>query len=244
MMRVLPDVVASYFVLGAAGIGLYGQRLQRIEQHELWMKYLVYLFLVGAAIVLAHFSLFLAFAYVVAAGGFIETVEAGILHHASSGSFFAIASIVIYSLLCAGFLTFARMRSATILYVFTIVCVSDGLSQLCGQLFGRTFCFGALSPRKTLEGVAGGLIFAIVTGCVLCGVVSVSPWYGGIAGLHVFTLAFCGDLLGSACKRRYGLKDFSRILPWHGSLPDRYNSVIVGGGVIGLGAMLQGSLST
>ncbi len=147
------------------------------------------------------------------------------------GSFF-------FAMLIPYFLSsFVRLNSMTlgkylILIPLVAAFTSDAFALFAGMAFGRHKLAPELTPKKTVEGAAGGLVGAIV--CCLI--------YGGVMqfgfGLGVSYLRFAlygalgslvsqlGDLSFSYIKRQYGLKDFGNIFPGHGGVLDRFDSVI------------------
>ena len=88
----------------------------------------------------------------------------------------------------------------------------------------------AASPNKTLEGLLGGVGVAAVLVIVLAGILKVGPWTGlgaGVAlGLGAAVAAPLGDLCQSLLKRDLGVKDMSSIIPGHGGVLDRFDSML------------------
>jgi len=117
------------------------------------------------------------------------------------------------------------MRIVT--FVLTTVC-SDIGGYALGVVAGRHPMAPSVSPKKSWEGFAGSMI-----GCVLAGVTTVplllgGPWWGGVLlGLVIVGLATAGDLTESMLKRDLGIKDFGDILPGHGGLMDRLDSLLL-----------------
>ncbi|MFV0452594.1 MAG: phosphatidate cytidylyltransferase, partial [Propioniciclava sp.] len=105
---------------------------------------------------------------------------------------------------------------------------SDVGGYLVGVLFGRTPLAPTLSPKKTWEGLAGSVGLAIATGIVMSiWVLQVAWWVGLILGVVVVFFGTSGDLIESAIKRDVGLKDMSNLLPGHGGVMDRLDSLLV-----------------
>ncbi|MCL2414771.1 MAG: phosphatidate cytidylyltransferase [Bacteroidales bacterium] len=144
------------------------------------------------------------------------------------------------------FFAFAT-KEIQILTVFT-VCTFDAFSQLSGQLFGKRKITPIISPNKTLGGLVGGASIALVLGVVanlilargcLDGVypeLSRGARHDGLVViiliLCVIAASFVGDLAASYIKRQYAVKDFSRLLPGHGGILDRFDSWVVAGAVM------------
>lgn len=104
----------------------------------------------------------------------------------------------------------------------------DTGSYLSGRLFGRRKLNPALSPGKTCEGAIGGLLFAIAASCLL-GVVwmGLFGWIQAVAyGILIGIAAPVGDLVVSVFKRDSGIKDSSKLIPGHGGVLDRFDSLL------------------
>lgn len=114
-----------------------------------------------------------------------------------------------------------------IMGIFVLIWVSDSFAYLVGKSIGRTKLFPSVSPKKTIEGSLGGLIFAMIAGYIL------SEYETSITRTQWLILAFVivvagalGDLLQSKFKRAAGVKDSGAILPGHGGIWDRLDSLI------------------
>jgi phosphatidate cytidylyltransferase len=97
-----------------------------------------------------------------------------------------------------------------------------------GRQMGKT-PLSPSSPNKTIEGLAGGALAAVLVSAIVLGVVGVFPWELGpaiILGLAVAVVAPIGDLCESMLKRDLGLKDMGSILPGHGGLLDRFDALL------------------
>ncbi len=136
-----------------------------------------------------------------------------------------------------GFISIIQLRSMkfgeiTYLLVFIAPWVSDTFAYFCGRLFGRHKLIPSVSPKKTVEGAIGGIVFCII-GCVVYRLIlgnfydSLPPyWVFAILGFVVAIVSQVGDLIFSLIKRRYDLKDYGKIFPGHGGVLDRFDSVI------------------
>ena len=108
---------------------------------------------------------------------------------------------------------------------------TDTGAYAVGRLFGRHVLAPAISPRKTWEGAAGGLALGAAAAAAAAaglGLWSHGPGLAAVA-LALPPAAIAGDLLESALKRRIGVKDISRLLPGHGGLLDRLDSLLLTG---------------
>ncbi len=118
------------------------------------------------------------------------------------------------------------------LLIFLGAWSTDVFAYICGRLFGKHKLIPSVSPKKTVEGAIGGIVFCVLTfliyGWVLERYAAVRPDYlvFAIGGVFTSVVAQAGDLIMSAIKRRCGIKDFGKILPGHGGMLDRFDSVM------------------
>lgn len=112
-------------------------------------------------------------------------------------------------------------------FLFCIVFANDTGAYLVGKKWGKTPFFSEISPKKTWEGLLGGLFCAVIVGFLLNSLFSLWPSLSLLT--LVLMLSFCaaiGDLFESSIKRLTGKKDSGRIIPGHGGLLDRIDGVI------------------
>jgi phosphatidate cytidylyltransferase len=96
-----------------------------------------------------------------------------------------------------------------------------------GLLFGRHPMAPKISPKKTWEGFAGSIVFAVTAGYFIATQMIHIPWWAGMLfGLILVGTATAGDLIESLIKRELGTKDASQLLPGHGGFLDRLDSVL------------------
>jgi phosphatidate cytidylyltransferase len=97
----------------------------------------------------------------------------------------------------------------------------------CGRLLGRHALWREVSPAKTWEGVLGGIALAVVAAALLSGVFAPGLTRGGalLLGALAAASAQLGDLVESRLKRRAGVKDSSEMIPGHGGILDRFDSL-------------------
>lgn len=113
--------------------------------------------------------------------------------------------------------------------VFVLLTVlSDVGGYASGVLFGRHPMAPAVSPKKSWEGLAGSALFCGVGGAVTLPVLlGGQAWEGVLVGLAVMTVATLGDLGESMIKRDLGIKDMGSLLPGHGGVMDRLDSLLL-----------------
>lgn len=115
------------------------------------------------------------------------------------------------------------------LFTATVMWASDSFAYFAGRTLGKTKMAPQISPKKTWEGSAGGVLGAMVWGAFV-GPAMTGLNMGALMGL-IFVLSVAGqigDLLFSALKRYTGVKDSSHIFPGHGGVLDRFDSLILG----------------
>ena len=110
---------------------------------------------------------------------------------------------------------------------------SDIGGYAVGVLAGRHPMAPTISPKKSWEGFAGSVVFCMAVG-VACVVLALhGPWWAGlVAGAAAAVAATTGDLVESTIKRDLGIKDMSNILPGHGGLMDRLDSLVMAAPII------------
>lgn len=127
-----------------------------------------------------------------------------------------------------------RINNGAYLYLmpFLGAWVSDSFAYFTGRLFGRHKLIPDVSPKKTVEGAIGGIVFAMAGFALFGFLVSlfadVTPNYPALIllGLPVSLVSIVGDLFMSLVKRRYEVKDYGRLFPGHGGVLDRFDSVL------------------
>jgi len=138
--------------------------------------------------------------------------------------------IVAYLPLLATF-AIAMVRSAhPVAQVATfIACIvaNDSGAYIMGSWLGRHKMTPHISPAKTWEGFAGGIVWAAVAGALLVRFALHASWWQGVVfGVVLGLAATLGDLVESAIKRDVGLKDMGKLLPGHGGIMDRLDSLL------------------
>lgn len=113
-----------------------------------------------------------------------------------------------------------------IAFLIIVVQASDVAQYVWGKLLGRTKIAPNVSPSKTLEGLIGGALSAILIGAGLSWITPFTPWQAGALSFVIVMLGFLGGLVMSAIKRDRGVKDWGYLIAGHGGVTDRLDSVI------------------
>lgn len=108
-----------------------------------------------------------------------------------------------------------------------LVVANDTFGYIVGVLFGKHPMAPKVSPKKSWEGFAGSVVGAIIIGVLAAHFVLQMPWWAGaIMAVVTVIAATTGDLSESMVKRELGIKDMSNLLPGHGGVMDRLDSVL------------------
>ncbi len=131
-----------------------------------------------------------------------------------------------------------------LLFILLAVVVSDAAALLVGRAIGRTPFFPNISPHKTLEGAVAGIVFCVPVMLVgaLAGL-EISALHAIALGILIGISAEAGDLVESQMKRVAGVKDSSNLIPGHGGVLDRIDSVLFPPILVFLYLQLLGLLS-
>lgn len=112
-----------------------------------------------------------------------------------------------------------------LLLLAIVIIVSDSAQYYTGRLFGRRPLAPSISPKKTVEGAVGGVVFATAAMATVGRYVFTSPmWMLALLGAVIALLGIVGDLFESLLKRSAGVKDSSNLIPGHGGVLDRIDS--------------------
>jgi phosphatidate cytidylyltransferase len=122
-----------------------------------------------------------------------------------------------------------------VLTFLIVVVASDTGGYVIGVLMGRHPMAPTVSPKKSWEGFAGSLVFSVLFGVLTVTLLLDGRWAAGVAlGLAVLASATLGDLGESMIKRDLGIKDMGHLLPGHGGLMDRLDSMLPSAPVVWL----------
>jgi len=233
--------IFALFAIGAVANHIISRKKEKSEKIYAWKKFFVYFFIT--------FSIFLSILYVpvlfrvicflVTLGGAYEIVR---LQGAGAGASPAPTNRLAWSKFCLYFSIYIVLAVLFLFFAFEsieiqiltafAVCVFDAFSQLSGQLFGRRKITPRISPNKTLGGLVGGASSALILGVIANLNSGFEMTAVIILILFVVAASFIGDLLASYVKRQYAVKDYGSLLPGHGGILDRFDSLIVAGAVM------------
>lgn len=178
-------------------------------------------------------ELIYTFDYRIMAGMFLIFMIPSVLYHDRSvysivDAFYLIGGIFFLGTCFSLLITLRNISLEITIYLLLITIITDTYAYFIGRLIGRIKLLESISPKKTLEGMVGGSVMGVLIG-------SVFYHYVIDASLPIYVLIFMtlflsilgqfGDLFFSAIKRYYQKKDFSNLMPGHGGVLDRLDSI-------------------
>jgi len=240
MMSEVFGIITGLFALGGLVMSKANQRVDTVTRRARRLKFGVYVLIVYAMLGSALTGYFAWLVGLIILLGLTELIRvslSGRLTKLRSAVLFW--SLLIYLALAYGVLSFAQTSTpATIIFVYVIVAAFDGFSQATGQLLGKHRLTPRISRGKTVEGAFGGLLAAVSVALLLRALPQATVGEAAFLGTLVSTAGLSGDLLASWYKRRHGVKDFGHLLPEHGGVLDRFDSLFAAGTVFWMYATL------
>ncbi len=151
---------------------------------------------------------------------------AGVLHWGVMTTVFSLSHLGFLLMLPATESNPNGSGAALVLYVIILTQLNDVAQFMWGKALGSRRVVPTVSPNKTWEGLIGGVLTTTALGTVLAIFMTpLSLWQGVFAGLGIGIFGFVGDVCVSAVKRDLGIKDTSQMLPGHGGVLDRVDSL-------------------
>lgn len=150
---------------------------------------------------------------------------------------------VVYVGLLLGHLTLLRDATRGSWWIFLVLAMTwayDTGAYFAGRYAGKRPFMRHVSAKKTVEGVAGGLVLSALVGLAGVPAVGLAVWQGVVLGLVTGAVGQGGDLVESMIKRRTGVKDSGTIIPGHGGVLDRIDSLLFTGALGFYAAVLLG----
>lgn len=185
----------------------------------------IHAFLLAAA---AVFTLYLLYLFAVA------VLRQGRMHFAEVAEVF---TGVLYITLSFASLSLLRHKTLEGGYLYLLVFfgawVTDTFAYFTGRFFGKHKLNPVISPKKTVEGSIGGILFCMISFVLFGIVMQFGKWHFTVhypllllSGLLCSVVSQVGDLITSLIKREHGVKDYGKIFPGHGGVLDRFDSVL------------------
>jgi phosphatidate cytidylyltransferase len=134
-----------------------------------------------------------------------------------------------YAGLLLSYLVLIRTLDGGVVFVLTAFVgtwVADTAAYAVGMTLGRNKLWPAVSPNKTWEGTVGGVVVTVALFAGATFLVQLSVWQRAAVGLAIALAAVAGDLVESRIKRELEVKDTGRLIPGHGGVLDRFDSIL------------------
>lgn len=201
----------------------------------MFVKVISYVFLtilIGASI--SNPILTFKMDYRIISGLFLTFLVPTILYHdrerySINDAFYLIGGIFFLSLSMILLISIRSVSLMLLVYLLLITIMTDTFAYLVGRLVGKHKLLEEISPKKTWEGTIGGTVMGVFISTIFYLTV-IKPDASLIriilVGIFLSVLGQFGDLFFSAIKRYYGKKDFSNLIPGHGGILDRMDSII------------------
>ncbi len=230
MIKTIYIIILSYFLLGGIGFYYINRKKEPDVARKSYIKFLTYFVIINLLFfsIVVYPVIFRFLSIIIIGTGFIELFRLFRKSGYDKIGFFLL-SVSIYSVLSLGFFLFGRLEKELILFSFLVLSIFDSFSQISGQLWGRRKIFPKISPNKTVGGLIGGSIIAICSAFLLNGLYAETPLKVIMMTFGVLVFAFSGDIAASLYKRKYKVKNYSKLIPGHGGFLDRFDSLIAGG---------------
>ena len=116
---------------------------------------------------------------------------------------------------------------AKFLFIVVVVIAADTWAYLGGSTLKGPKLIPKVSPNKTWSGLISGFVFGAITGAIAALIIGFSPIYGAALAIPIIAAAVLGDLLESIIKRNLNVKDAGDLIPGHGGILDRIDSLML-----------------
>lgn len=225
----------AFFLLAMQGLKELMDVTEKKKKIPVFIKLICYLILTGIFFIgVVDNKMILNIDFRIIAGTFLILLLPTVLYHNKKvynvkDSFYLLGGLLFLGTSMSIFVMYRNIGLELFIFLFLITIITDTFAYTTGRLIGKNKLLEEISPNKTWEGLFGGSIM----GTFICTVyyttiidpnVSLSIIVPVILFLTV--VGQFGDLFFSSIKRYYGVKDFSNIMPGHGGVLDRFDSVI------------------
>ncbi len=202
------------FLIGILGTYYANKKLTPEAAKKRWIKLIVYILIV-------HFVyLILLLGKIASLILFSILLLIGLWELLQNIYWKAYYIILSYILISTGvILSILKFDVNILIFIYFVIVLFDGFSQITGQLIGKTPLSKTISPNKTIEGAIGGFVFTLFFALCLNGF----NWQYVLITILLCVTGLMGDLLASKVKRINKIKDYSQLLPQHGGILDRFD---------------------
>lgn len=224
----------AVFVLAVLGLKEFLEVKKSKKEMPFFIEFISYISLGLIIFFNSSNNYLLSVDYRMVAGLFLTFLIPTVLYHDRSlysinDAFYLIGGVFFLGFSFSLFTLLRNEGMEILLYLLLISIFTDTFSYFVGMLIGKNKLLEDISPKKTIEGMIGGTVLSVIIASNFYYTVidSSLPLY-----IIIFMTTFLsiigqfGDLVFSAIKRYYGKKDFSNIMPGHGGILDRLDSII------------------
>ena len=229
-------LVYNLFITLLSLIGLYEFLKVKQSKKAIPLAIAILSFLVLFSLILTNitnYDLILKIDYRVIIGLFLAFLIPIVLYHDNkkysiNDAFYFIGSIFFLGISFSLMIMIRDYSLKLTIYLLLIATMTDTFAYITGLLIGKHKLLESISPKKTIEGMIGGTILGVFIPVVYYNTVTsdVSIFYLILMTFFLSIVGQLGDIVFSAIKRYYGVKDFSNIMPGHGGVLDRLDSII------------------
>lgn len=225
----------AFFVLTILGLREFMKVKEKEKKYPDFIRLVAYIM-----IALLYFGCTLkgnmnfSFDYRMLAGTFLVLLLPVVLYHNEKvynvkDAFYLLGGVFFLGFSMSLFSMYREKGLAFIIFLFLITIITDSFAYFGGMLIGRNKLLEVISPKKTWEGtIIGSLVGTFV--CTVYYLTVINPsssiFAVSIVVLFLSLIGQFGDLFFSAIKRKYEVKDFSNLMPGHGGVLDRLDSII------------------
>lgn len=228
MYLFIANILLLFFGIGVLVTLYLNKNSQADRATERWLKLGVYFLVLVLVFSSIYFEQIKLLAICIGIVGLYEIFKAQ--SFSRPPVLFCCFVLFIYLSILFAFVKFSnQIPTAHICFVYFTVVTFDGFSQLSGQLFGKRKLIPKISPNKTFEGLMGGIILTPSASLFLIHYTPLSMQQTIYTAVFICISALIGDLLASWYKRKCQIKDYSRLIPGHGGILDRFDSFMFSG---------------
>ncbi|MNG84260.1 Phosphatidate cytidylyltransferase [compost metagenome] len=228
MYLFIANILLLFFGIGALVTLYLNKDSQADRAKERWLKLGVYFLVLALVFSSIYFGQIKLLAICIGTVGLYEIFKAQ--SFSRQPVLFCCFVLFIYLSILFAFVKFShQIPTEHICFVYFTVVTFDGFSQLSGQLLGKRKLIPKISPNKTFEGLIAGIILTISASLFLFHYIHLSIGSTAWTAVLICISALIGDLLASWYKRKCQIKDYSRLIPGHGGILDRFDSFIFSG---------------
>lgn len=225
----------AFFVIAMQGLKELLDVTEKKKKIPSFIKLICYLVLTAIFFVCEiNKNMILNIDFRIIAGTFLILLLPTVLYHDKKvynikDSFYLLGGLLFLGTSMSLFLMYRNLGLELLIFLFLVTILTDTFAYITGRLIGKNKLLEEVSPNKTWEGLFGGSIMGTFI-CTVYYITVINPTVSLSVIVPVILFLTIvgqfGDLFFSSIKRYYGVKDFSNIMPGHGGVLDRFDSII------------------